>query len=91
MHILWYHSYLTDIPTIKYFYKFMVKHVIMPVTTANFLLDRRLDSYALTTHTYQSIEVFDPYITTQADDIHIIARRMDNKIESKQSTPKVST
>jgi hypothetical protein len=69
----------------------MVKHVIMLVTTTNFLLDRRLDSYALTTYTYQSVEVFDPYITTQADDIHTIARHMDNEIESKQSTPKVST
>jgi hypothetical protein len=30
-------------------------------------LDRRLDDHALTTHTYQSVEVFDPYITTQLD------------------------
>jgi hypothetical protein len=47
--------------------------------------------HALTTHTYQSVEAIDPYITTQADGIHTIARRMDNEIESKQSTPKVST
>jgi hypothetical protein len=47
--------------------------------------------HTLTTHTYQSIEAIDPYITTQADDIHTIARHMDNQIESKQSTPKVST
>jgi hypothetical protein len=46
---------------------------------------------ALTTHTYQSIEAIDPYITTQADGIHTIACHRDNKIESKQLTPKVST
>jgi hypothetical protein len=63
----------------------------MLVTTANSPLDRRLDGHALTTHTYLSVEVFDPYITTQEDDIHTIARHMDNEIESKQSTPKVST
>jgi hypothetical protein len=27
---------------------------------------------------------FDPYITTQADGIHTIARRMDNETENKQ-------
>jgi hypothetical protein len=69
----------------------MVEHVIIPVTIANSPLDRWLDGHALTTHTYLSIEVFDPYITTRADDIHTIARCMDNEIKSKQSTPKVST
>jgi hypothetical protein len=64
----------------------MVGHVIMLVTTTNSPLDRRLDNHALTAHTCQSIEVFDPYITTQADDIHTIARRMNNEIENKQST-----
>jgi hypothetical protein len=63
----------------------------MLVTIANSSLDQRLDGHALTTHTYLSIEVFDPYITTQADGIHTITCRMDNEIESKQSTPKVST
>jgi hypothetical protein len=69
----------------------MVEYVIMPVTIANSPLDRQLDGHDLTSHTYLSIEVFDPYITTQADGIHTITRRMDNEIESKQSTPKVST
>jgi hypothetical protein len=64
MHILWYHSYPIDVPTIKYFHKYMVKHVIMPVTIDNSPLDRRLDGHALTAHTYLSVEVFDPYITT---------------------------
>jgi hypothetical protein len=84
MHIFRYHSYPTDVPTIKYFYKYMVEHVLMPVTTSNSPLDRRLDGHALTAHTYQSVEVFDPYITTQADGIHTITRCMDNEIESKQ-------
>jgi hypothetical protein len=61
----------------------MVEHVIMPITTANSPLDQRLDGHALTTPTYLSIEVFDSYIATQADGIHTIAHRMDNKIESK--------
>jgi hypothetical protein len=68
---------------------FMVEHVIMLVTTTNSPLDRRLDGHALTTHTYQSVEVFYPYITIQADGIHTISRRMDNEIENKQSTPKL--
>jgi hypothetical protein len=89
MHILWYHNYPTDIPPIKYFHKYMVEHVIMLVATTNSPLGRRLDGHALTTHTYQSVEVFDPYITTQAECIHTISHRMDNEIENKQSTPKL--
>jgi hypothetical protein len=65
----------------------MIEHGIMLVTTTNSPLYWRLDGHVLTTHTYQSVEVFDPYITTQADGIHTIARRMDNEIENKQSTP----
>jgi hypothetical protein len=84
MHILQYHSYPTDVPIIKYFYKYMIEHVIMPVTTSNSPPDRRLNGHALTTHNYQSVEVIDPFITTQAHGIHTITRRMDNKIESKQ-------
>jgi hypothetical protein len=34
--------------------------------------------------TYQSIEVTDPFITTQADGIPTITCHMDNEIESKQ-------
>jgi hypothetical protein len=62
----------------------MVEHVIMLVTMTNSPLDRWLDGNALTTHAYQSVETFDLYITTQVDDIHTIACRMDNEIESKQ-------
>jgi hypothetical protein len=33
MYILQYHSYPTDIPTIKYFHHYMMEHVSMEVTT----------------------------------------------------------
>jgi hypothetical protein len=59
----------------------------MQVTTTT-PLDRRLDDHALTTHTYQSIEVFDPYITTQVDGIHTILRRMDDETKTNK-TPKL--
>jgi hypothetical protein len=51
-------------------------------------IDRWLDGHALTTHTYQSVEVFDPYITTQADVIQTISRRMDDETETNK-TPKL--
>jgi hypothetical protein len=42
-------------PTIKYFHKYMVEHVIMSVTTTNSTLDRRLDGHVLPTHTYLDV------------------------------------
>jgi hypothetical protein len=33
MYIIQNHNYPTDIPTIKYFYKYMIEHVSMQVTT----------------------------------------------------------
>jgi hypothetical protein len=51
-------------------------------------LDRWLDDHALTTHTYQSIEVFDPYITTQVDGIHTISCHMDDETKINK-TPKL--
>ena len=36
---------------------------------------------------YHGIEAFDPYITTQVNDIHTIARRMDDE----NKNPQVST
>jgi hypothetical protein len=51
-------------------------------------LDHRLDGHALTTHTYHSIKVFDPYITTQTDGIHTISRHMDDETETNK-TPKL--
>jgi hypothetical protein len=47
-----------------------------------------MDDHALTTHTYQSIEVFDPYITTQKDGTHTISRRMDDETKTNK-TPKL--
>ena len=38
-------------------------------------------------HLTLGVEAFDPYITTQANGIHTIARRMDDKLEN----PQVST
>jgi hypothetical protein len=61
--------------------KYTSNHIYSP-------LDRRLDDHALTTHTYQSVEVYDPYITTQADGIHIISRHIDDKTETNK-TPKL--
>ena len=58
-----------------------MQHVNIPITTTNSPLDRQLDGHALTTHTYLDVEAIDPYITTQADGIHTIARRMDNEIK----------
>ena len=46
-----------------------------------------MDSHALTTHTYLGVEAIDPYITTQADGIHTIARRMDDEIKMQAITP----
>jgi hypothetical protein len=52
MHILWYHSYPINVPTIKCFHNYIVKHVIMPVTIANSPLDRLLNDHALLAHAY---------------------------------------
>ena len=64
-----------------------MQHVNILVTTTNSPLDRQLDGHALTTHTYLSVETIDPYITIQANGIHIIARRMDDRIKIARSKP----
>ena len=56
-----------------------MQHVNILVTTTNSPLVRQLDGHALTTHTYLGVEAIDPYITIQANGIHTIARRMDDK------------
>jgi len=48
-------TYYPQLSTFIYTY---VKHVNIPVTTANTPLDRRLDGHALTAHTYRSVEVY---------------------------------
>jgi hypothetical protein len=55
MHILRYYSYPTNVPTIKYFHKYMVKHIIMPITIANSPLDRRLNGHALPAYAYLGV------------------------------------
>ena len=62
-----------------------MKHANTPVTTTSSPLDRRLDSHALTTHTYLSVEAIDPYITIQTNGIHAISHRMDDEIETINS------
>ena len=64
-----------------------MQHVNIPVTTTNSPLDQLLDGHALTTHTYLGVEAIDPNITTQADGIHTIARRIDEEIKCKQLPP----
>ena len=45
-------------------------------------LDRTLTSCGRATHHLTlGVEAFDPYITTQVNDIHTIARHMDDKIK----------
>ena len=48
-------TYYPQLSTFIYTY---VKHVNIPVTTANTPLDRRLDGHALTAHTYRSVEAY---------------------------------
>ena len=59
-----------------------MKHANTLVTTTSSPLDRRLDGHTLTTHTYLSVEVIDPYITIQTNGILAISRRMDDEIET---------
>jgi len=45
-------------PQLSTFIYTCVKHVNIPVTTANTPLDRRLDGHALTAHTYRSVVAY---------------------------------
>jgi hypothetical protein len=88
MYILQYHNYPTNIPQIKYFHNYMVWTCKYASNHNYSPLDRRLYDHALTVHTYQSVKVFDPYITTQEDGIHTISRRMDDETKTNK-TPKL--
>ena len=59
-----------------------MRHISALVSKLTLPLDR-----TLTHHLTLGVEAFDPYITTQVNGIHTIARRMDAKIEN----PQVST
>jgi hypothetical protein len=85
MYILQYQSYPIDIPTIKYFHNYMVWTCKYASHQSYSPLDRQLDDHALTTHTYQSVKVIDPCITTQVDGIHTISRRMDDETKTNKA------
>ena len=65
-----------------------MRHIYTSISKLPLPLDRMLTSCHHTTHHLTwGVEAFDPYITTQVNGIHTIARRMDD--ESKN--PHVST
>ena len=65
-----------------------MRHIYTSVSKLPLPLDRTLTTCGHATHHLTlGVEAFDPYITTQVNGIHTIARRMDG--ESK--TPQVST
>ena len=58
------------------------------------LPDRTLTSCSHVTHQLiilPGVEAFDPYITTQVNDIHTIARRVDDEIENPQVSTYLAT
>ena len=71
-------------PQLSTFIYTCVKHVNIPVTTANTPIDRRLDGHALQLTLTVAQRHIGPYITTQASGIHTISRRMDD--ERKQTS-----
>ena len=65
-----------------------MRHIYTSLSKLPLPLDRTLTTCGHTTHHLTlGVEAFDPYITTQVNDIHAIARRMDGEIEN----PQVST
>ena len=65
-----------------------MRHIYTSVSKLPLLLDRTLTSCDHATHHLTlGVEVFDPYITTQVNGTHKIARRMDDENEN----PHVST
>ena len=65
-----------------------MRHIYTLVSKLPLLLDCRLTTCGHATHHLTlGVEAFDPYITTQVNGIHIIARRMDDE----NKTPHVST
>ena len=65
-----------------------MRHIYTSVSKLPLPLDRMLTTCGHATHHLTlGVEAFDPYITTQVNDIHTIASRMDNE----NKTPHVST
>ena len=65
-----------------------MRHIYTLVSKLPFPLDRTLASCGHATHHLTlGVEAIEPYITTQMNAIHTIARRMDNE----NKNPQVST
>ena len=65
-----------------------MRHIYTLVSKLPLPLYRTLTSYShVNHHLTLGVEAFDPYITAQVNDIHTIARRMDDK----NKNPHVST
>ena len=65
-----------------------MRHIYTLVSKLPLPLDRTLTSCGRATHHLTlGVEAFDPYIITHVNDIHTIARRMDDEMEN----PQVST
>ena len=65
-----------------------MRHIYTLVSKLTLSIDRTLTSCGRATHRLTlGVEAFDPYITTQVNGIHTIARRMDDK----NKNPHVST
>ena len=65
-----------------------MEHIYTLVSKLPLPLDHMLTSCGHATHHLTlGVEAFDPYITTQVNGIHTIARHMDDEIEN----PQVST
>ena len=65
-----------------------MRHIYTLVSKLPLPLDRTLTSCGHATHHITlGVEAIDPYIITQVNDIHTIARRMDDE----NKTPHVST
>ena len=56
-----------------------MRHIYTLVSKLPIPLDRTLTSYGHATHLTLGVEAFDPYITTQMNGIHTIARCMDDE------------
>ena len=57
-----------------------MRHIYTSVSKLPLPLDRTLTTCSHATHHLTlGVEAFDPYITTQVNGIHTIARRMDDK------------
>ena len=65
-----------------------MEHIYTLVSKLPLPLDHMLTSCGHATHHLTlGVDAFDPYITTQVNGIHTIARRMDDEIKLQESKP----